>query len=449
MFYTDLIVKKVTDNQLIGELGEAAVRKRFLSIGFQFDARSRLEAGIDGIAEVMIEGEPAARMLAVQVKSTRGGKYTSEDDDGFSYLLESKDLTYWKNSNLPVILVLYRESDESFYWSAIDVRPGVEKRRLFFKKSADVLNRDAVDRLAALTVPKAGFGYYVPPLRGGETALVNLLPLVLPPEIYVASSPFDSKRAIAELFNQDEAPRFDWTIKGGTFWSFHDPRTISTHAIVDVDQVEAIETRLLAFHEDIDEQNNFAFLLRKTLQYQVEADLAWDKDAKLLFFRAHEKNQPRTFHYQSARNKAKADVVNVARHPKEPDKVSFVRHHAFIPKFECMMDQWLLMVNPTYHFTTDGFQRHSHPHALRSGKKRLDNNASLRGQVIMWHRFLTEYDRRETGLFASDEGPEPVLRFRAPPEIDLPTTVPEDVWGKPKGKKEVSGDQAEFVLNEV
>ena len=78
MFYHRAMAKKITDNQLIGELGEAAVRKRFLSMGFQFDSRSRLEAGIDGLAEVMIDGEPTARMIAVQIKSTRRAKYTSE-----------------------------------------------------------------------------------------------------------------------------------------------------------------------------------------------------------------------------------------------------------------------------------------------------------------------------------------------------------------------------------
>ena len=69
-------------------------------------------------------------------------------------------------------------------------------------------------------------------------------------------------------------PRFDWTIRDGNFWSFHDPREHSTKAIVDLDQVEAIETRLLAFHEDLDEQNNFAFLLRQTLRHQYDKDIA-------------------------------------------------------------------------------------------------------------------------------------------------------------------------------
>src|SRR5207248_2346833 len=102
--------KQLTANQILGEIGENAVRGRFLTMGFQFDGRSRLEAGIDGIAEVMDKGQPMARMIAVQVKSTENGRYASETDDSFTYLLRRQDLDYWKGSNLPVIVVFYRRS---------------------------------------------------------------------------------------------------------------------------------------------------------------------------------------------------------------------------------------------------------------------------------------------------------------------------------------------------
>ncbi|MGO7374740.1 DUF4365 domain-containing protein [Rhizobium ruizarguesonis] len=81
------MAKNITQNQLTGEIGEAAVRLRFLKIGFQFDVRSRLETGIDAIAEAMIEGRPLAHMIAVQVKATKTGLYPGEDDNGFHYLL--------------------------------------------------------------------------------------------------------------------------------------------------------------------------------------------------------------------------------------------------------------------------------------------------------------------------------------------------------------------------
>jgi hypothetical protein len=71
------MTKTITSSQLLGEIGETAVRLRFLNMGFQFDGRSRLEAGVDGIAEVMDKGKPLARMTAVQVKATESARYTS------------------------------------------------------------------------------------------------------------------------------------------------------------------------------------------------------------------------------------------------------------------------------------------------------------------------------------------------------------------------------------
>lgn len=439
------MAKLLTPNQVLGEIGEAAARLRFLTIGFQFDPRSRLEAGIDGIAEVMIDGRPMARMIAVQVKARELGAYTGESDQGFSYLLRSEDLDYWRPSNLPVIIVLYRRSDESFYWQQVPTGFAEGERRLSFDKACDRLDRDAIDRLAALTVPKAGFGYYVPPLGGGEEALVNILPVSLPAEMFVASTPYSAKKAAALLLDSDEPARFDWVIRGSEFWSFHNPSTSACREIVDLDQVEAIETEHLAFHEDLEEQNNFIYLLNSTLKHQVRADLRWSKDRKLLYFRALVADAPRTFAYEASKKRTEADVVNVAMSKKDAGRIDFVRHHAFHPRFERLGDQWFLVINPTYYFTTNGFIPHSQPAALLAGKKRMDNSASLRGQVIMWHRFLTQAQRHDAGLFAADSPVEPGLRFGDPPSIALHTRVPEDVWGAPKKKIEEPSTQIRLL----
>lgn len=233
------------------------------------------------------------------------------------------------------------------------------------------------------------------------------------------------------LLDADEPARFDWVIKGRSFWSFRDPRTSSCDRIVDLDQVEAIEVEHLAFHEDVDERNNFAFLLTQTLRHQVRGDLEWDKEGRLLYFRARTENGSRAFHYQSAKRKADADVVNVVRNKTDPTRVEFVRHHAFVPRFELLYNQWFLVINPTYYFTTNGFIPHSYPSALLAGKKRLDKSASLRGQVIMWHRFLAEEERKADDLFAVVPA-DPHLTFGEPPSVELPKKVPEDVWGTPK-----------------
>lgn len=418
--------KKVTPNQLLGEIGEAAVRLRFLTIGFQFDGRSRLEAGVDGIAEVMDNGKPLARMIAVQIKATESSRYASEDESSFTYLVRSHDLEYWRPSNLPVILVLYRRSDETYFWKQVEARAS-EDRRLKFDKALDMLDSNAVDRLAALTVPKAGFGYYMPPLGGGEEALVNILPVTMPAEIFVSSTPHEAKEAAAILLSGDESPRFDWVIKGETFWSFSDPRENVCRQLVDLDQVESVDTSALAFHEDHDEQNTFAFLLRKAFDHQVRKDLSWNKERKLFYFRALAENAPRVFAYEASRNKTSTEVVNVIRNKIDKTRVEFVRHHAFVPRFERLYDQWFLVINPTYFFTINGFIAHSYPAALLAGKKRLDNSASLRGQVIMWHRFLSQAQN----LF-TQESAEHRLRFGEPPVVTLATRVPEDVWSSRK-----------------
>jgi hypothetical protein len=438
--------KHLTPSQLLGEIGEAAVRLRFLSVGFQFDARSRLEAGIDGIAEVMDQGRPMARMIAVQIKAKGSGRYSSEDDKGFTYLIRAEDLEYWRGSNLPVIIVLYRRSDESYYWQEVPRGFTDDERQLQFSKSRDIFDHNAVDRLAALTVLKAGFGYYVPPLGGGEEALVNILPIILPNEMFVATTPYTGQRATSVLLDGDEAVRFDWVIRGSDFWSFHDPRTSCCRKIVDIDQVESIDTEILALHEDVDEQYNFAYLLSKTLSHQVNNDLRWSKDDKLLYFRAFDANTPRTFHYHATKKRTEAEVVNVSMSKKEKGRVDFVRHHAFTPRFEQLLGQWYLVINPTYYFTTNGFIPHSYPAALLAGKKRLDNSASLRGQVVMWHRFLTHKQDKATDLFAEDAVIEPCLRFDEPPAITLPTKVPEDVWGTPKQKPDVPSDQQRLIV---
>ncbi|MAI60816.1 MAG: hypothetical protein CBB87_00110 [Micavibrio sp. TMED27] len=438
--------KIITPNQLLGEIGETAAKSKFLSIGFQFDSRGRLEAGIDGIAEVMDQGRPIAKMIAVQVKATESSKYSSEDEQGFNYLLKAKDLEYWRSSNLPIIIVLYRKSDESFYWKEIPKDLSSEDRRLSFNKKTDILDVNAVDRLAALTVPKKGFGYYVPPLGNGEEALVNILPISMPNEIFVASTPYSPNKAAAILLDSDNAPRFDWVIKNNTFWSFADPRESVCNLIVDIDQVEAIETDYLALHEDLDEQHNFSFLLKNTLKRQVYDDLIWHKEKKIFYFKAQEKDTSRTFHYESSKNKTEADVVKVIMNKGNEELVDFVRHHAFSPRFELLGDQWYLIINPTYFFTYNGFTPHSYPQALLSGKKRMDNSASLRGQVIMWHRFLTQYEQEKNDLFNAGNEEDVILKFGEPPKISLDTRVPEDVWGAGKKAAKDNDDQERMAV---
>src|SRR5579859_6872998 len=96
--------KRITDSQLLGELGETAVRKLVLEMKFIYEPRGRLEAGTDGIIELRDPktGAPLGKLLGVQVKSTEKGQYVRETDRNFEYLLKPADLKYWRTSSIPV-----------------------------------------------------------------------------------------------------------------------------------------------------------------------------------------------------------------------------------------------------------------------------------------------------------------------------------------------------------
>lgn len=442
--------KRITSSQLVGEIGEKAVGLQFLRIGFQFDGRSRLEAGIDGIAEVMDDGSPTAKMIAVQVKATESAPYSAEADGTFSYRIRASDFEYWRGSNLPVILVLYRISDDTFYWKSLDNLFGDAERTLRFDKALDVLDKHSKDRIAALTVAKQGHGYYVPPLGGGEDAIINMLPLRLPSEIFVAQTQFTTQKALATMNGIRRGRRYDWMINGSSLWTFRDPLTSPVGTLIERDQVEAIGIDFLAKHDAMDHQNKFAGLLRHTLEQDFKNELGWDNDKKQFYFLPTPGKIARTFHYQGGKQRTQADVVSVYRKADKEGPVDYVRHHSFVPRFERLADQWYLIVNPSYFFTSDGTRPLTYPEALLSGKKRLDTNSTVRGQLIMWHRFLSGSAVRDSGtLLAERPKTDHIISFGNPPVVQLPKSVPEDVWGT-KGLKlktsPASIDQGNFDL---
>src|SRR5258707_10015690 len=399
------MTKRITDSQILGELGETAIKKLVLEMQFIYDPRGRLEAGTDGIIELRDpkSGTPLGKLLGVQVKATESGQYIRETDRSFEYLLKPDDLKYWRGSNIPVIIVVWRQSDGSAYWKDVTDCVKGEERRLKFDKDADVLDARCADRIGALPIDRRPPGVYLPPLNQGEEALINLLRIKLPDEIFLASSPFGSGRdAIPELAKHANT-RFDWVIRKRRFVSFFDPRDYATRAIVDLDQVDAVDTKLFAFNDDLDDTNDIIDLLRRTVERQTSGQLSYLRKDRLFHFRATEINKSRNYRYVANVNETSARVVSAYANKKNPKGQGYVRHHAANFRFELLGDEWFLIVDPTFYFTKDGFQPHRFPEALLAGKKRLERNAAVRGQVMMWQHLLVESGSVKVGLFDTDK----------------------------------------------
>ena len=76
------MTKKITDNQILGEFGETAVKKLVLEMRMIYEHRGRLEASIDGLIELRDPSThaPLGKLFGVQVKSTAAGQYLREND---------------------------------------------------------------------------------------------------------------------------------------------------------------------------------------------------------------------------------------------------------------------------------------------------------------------------------------------------------------------------------
>ena len=443
--------KRITDSQILGELGETAVKKIVLESGFIYENRGRLEAGTDGLIELRDRrtGAPLGKLLGVQVKATANGKYVRETDQHFEYVMKAADLAYWSKYTIPVIVVLWRQSDGTAYWKDVSAGGHGDERRLKFDKRDDVFGPRCADMLAALTIDRRTPGVYVPPLNMGESAILNMMRIRLPEEIFIATSPFGAGRdAIPDLLKQ-RTTRFDWVIRKRRYLSFFDPREFGTAAIVDQDQVEAVDTALVVLNDDIDDTNDTIELLRRGVARQASSQIRYLAKERLFYFHAFGVNKPRNYKYASIVKDTSAKVVSYYPNKKFPENPGYVRHHAANLRFERLGDEWFIVIDPTFYFTRNGFEPHPFPGALLAGKKRLERNAAVRGQVIMWQSLLAGSSTPKNDLFEKSVASDHLIGFQSLPLIDLAQAVPEDTWNRtdPRAKEMEAADLFEEGLS--
>lgn len=97
--------KTVSRQVKIGEAGIALIERRALEMGHVFHPR-RVDYGIDGHLDLVEPGTGVALNLAMLVQSKASdSRFADEDDDGFHYLCDSRDLDTWLAGNAPVLLV--------------------------------------------------------------------------------------------------------------------------------------------------------------------------------------------------------------------------------------------------------------------------------------------------------------------------------------------------------
>jgi len=423
------MTKTITNSQLIGTQGEAIVSERANAMGFMFSRYGPLEAGIDGFLEIRDpeKGTVTGQLVAVQVKTIAQGSYTAENESGFEYVMRESDVRYWMGCNLPVIVVLVHLERRTAYWKSVEEGVGSGNRRIRIDRRKDVFDASAREKIADICVAKASLGVWFPPLKTPEKGHLNLLEIVFPKKIYLAVSPFKNGRnALHELLEYEDRPPDDWVIRSGQFMSFRDPRDGPLSNIVDVGTVEEFDTDEVMFPENEADEYTIIDLLRRTLTAQLDGILAYSRSQRTFYFPARSGTIERAYVYRSLKQTTSARVVK--KYARE-DKIKFVRHHAFEPRFWRTDDQWFLSITPTFFFTWDGFRPDRFAASRLSGKKQREYQGALMGQFIMWcHLLVGDGDIGDGTLFDLTPDVSRFLEFRVVPPIALRQGVPDDLW---------------------
>jgi hypothetical protein len=181
----------------------------------------------------------------------------------------------------------------------------------------------------------------------------------------------------------------------------------------------------------------FVQLLGRTLSEMVHEPLAYWRSRRYLYFKLRRDRRGNKFSYMSFEKQTSREVVKSYSKPGET-KPSYYQHAAFFSNFLHIGNDWYLAIEPTYHFTSDGYHEFRYSSDRLSGIKRLETNQSVRGHIGMWRAFLV----RQPDLLRRDP-----LTFRAVSGLDLPFGVPDDLWRENEDDDEKSRiEKAQYEL---
>jgi hypothetical protein len=419
--------KKISENDIVGELGINLIQKTCLDMGFLWHPTG-LEAGIDGYIEIRLDsGKVTNSIVQVQSKAT-DRPFEAETPSTFEFRCSPKDLDYWLAGNAPVILVRSRPRTNEAYWVVLkDYFSDLGRRKsakVVFDKVRDRFDVGAKAALHRLAIP-ADSGLYLGTNPKPEIIYTNLLKIAsFPKAYYVAATEYRTPQEIfATLRELTDNVHGEWILGGKMLTSFHDLSKRPWIEVSDRGSVEELETDEWAQTDDAVRQRQFVQLLNACLRAKLfKKGVKFSRESQCYYFRATQDLSEREYVYQSRENRASRSVFK--GYPKKSDhtQMSYYRHSAFAGRFVRYGTVWYLQVTPTYHFTRDGVTLSRFAPDLLSGIKRLEANQGVHGQVVMWAHLLTERSLFDSGSH--------FLNFSSLVDFSLDAGLDDDAWLK-------------------
>jgi hypothetical protein len=439
--------KTLSSQGLLGQKGINFIERVVLEMGSRWTASGPNEVGIDGYIELFDPNSNAALAKTLAVQSKVVSEFANETEEAFDFWCSRRDLDYWLQGNMPIVLIISRPDLSEAYWVSVkDYFATLDRRsstKIRFSKITQRFTPESFRDLVNLG-RSTETGLYLAPVPRREHLYSNLLPLIqFPSKIYAASTNYRTPGEVwARIRRTGQNVDGAWILREKNMLAFHDLNEAPWSEICDPGTVEGLESSEWSDSHHSDRQRQFVQLLNQTLRSQLAPDVRyWPKqDCYACVGYPGEGKKRRS--YESLKRRSPISVVSKFQ-KTTPDGRTFewLRHLAFRGQFRRFDGKWHLEITPTYRFTRDGYWLyHFHEDALK-GIKRIEGNRAVLSAVLFWADYLNP----QNDFFARKNFP---LVFGNLPVFDIDVGINDRQWSQrdPNAPPEKTVDIQESFL---
>jgi hypothetical protein len=310
-----------------------------------------------------------------------------------------------------------------------------------------------------------------------EDVTLNLIDLYFPKDLYIANLDIDRdelvKNSMGALRMNDptrtiirhfilEQLKLDfysgWHLYKNQLITFHNPYDDDSFLskIIDKGTIESISAE--SFYTinktvDVNRENVFKTLLRKTLQEQLyQQQVEWQFDEGLFIFieNGNEKKGYKTVNrktdegivkenltvyrrYESWKGEKESSraVLEIFMKSESPDEPWYFKHHAFEAKIKKIENKWFLLVLPEWFFSFDGFTKSNfHADDLKWLKRKANTE-----MVFNDFRFIHYFLENKGNNLLQDKKSKRFLRFGDYVTFENAPFLYDEAWNPPEEKK--------------
>lgn len=414
--------KKIDKSAHIGDAGIALIHTRVSAMGHVWHPRG-LDAGIDGTIELRDPGTGVVSNCHLLVQSKASDRqFPSETPDKFHFIVDERDLKYWLQATLPVILVCSHPKANEAWWVHVQgyfADPARRAdRRVDFAKATMAFDGDISDRLFAVADPHGQAHTPIAEHRA-EKLVSNLLPVAIPQEYWsYKSRAKDTGHAYALQRDSELELRHDFVVKGGRLltWSPVDGTALA-RATQDGGQVAPTGELM---DGDADNERLLVWMLNAALRHDVREDCVYHRKRQMLYFKATQGLTPRRV------NTGGKHLRTVFKgHPKkrDPSNIAYYKHSGLQWQFINIEGEWFCTLTPDYFYSYDGRKESRYTASYLSGIKKLERNQAVLGETRMWAAFL----RFEPNLLDEHDR---ILDFGELEAFDVERGIDDESWRK-------------------